>query len=180
MTLPEYLSGRQIPRTLSQRIESEFSSLKTNNELLITGFSSAGEPLIAKVDDSGVSMVEDFQAIGSGSYLATSILWEREYSSSCSESAAYYLVYEAKRFSERAEGINKTTTMVALVPRQSVSLLFFNDKGIAALADMYKRFGLQEYVESSLTDQCFWHYSTVEPTQPSTTHDPKPPLPSRE
>ena len=143
--------------------------------MLISLFLEDGEPVIVKVDNDGIQVTDSFELIGTGAYLARTILDERNYDSGLGLETAMYIVYEAKRFSETAEGVNKTTHI--MVHHQSskeppteddpgAALSVITRTGLGFLADSYKRVGLQPVLIDQLPSIASTHrenWSNVSP-----------------
>src|SRR5438874_6274502 len=110
LSLDEFLGGKTIPKSVEGNIAATFQGLDIGCQLILTGFIE-GLPVIIRVDNSSVQKVDSFSAVGSGEYLATAALDQRRYRAGMRAEEAVYLIYEAKRFSERAEGINENTIM---------------------------------------------------------------------
>lgn len=85
-------------------------------ELIVSGFVSSVPVLITvQADEKGhlsVAQQTSFAAIGSGASIASVILSCREYQYPISIQNATYLVYEAKRWSEKASGVGPLTMLV--------------------------------------------------------------------
>jgi len=121
-------------------------------ELLLAGFESDSPALVAvsvygiKVD---VNMRDSFWVIGSGASIAFVFLTQREYSPVMSQETAAYLIYEAKKASQKDSGVGKATVMVLQAPPDSsttedrAKLVIMNDEGLRHLEEQRTRFGLQ-------------------------------------
>lgn len=122
VTLEHYMGGENLRQDIVSLIKADIEAHRaTGAELIIAGFAKPSmEPIIAKVGDYGVSLFEDSACIGSGGYIAEVILNERDHAKYRDFNRVLYTVFEAKRFSERAEGVNKTTYIAVLTPYESV------------------------------------------------------------
>jgi hypothetical protein len=120
-------------------------------EVILTGF-VCGKPVIACVqgDDKGklsVRGVDSFCAIGTGATIATVILNCRQYDDQEEIQNATYMVYEARRFSEKAEGVGPYTAMLIQAPGQEHSVdkawvAFVSRDGIGMLETIFHSVGL--------------------------------------
>jgi 20S proteasome alpha/beta subunit len=117
-------------------------------ELLITGFIGE-EPIIVPVvfNEKGklaVAVSSTFSAIGSGANIATVLLNCRNYAAHEGYEKATYMVYEAKRFSEKAEGVGPKTHLVWFSPGKEFyeAVALVSDAGIAHLEVIFNVTGL--------------------------------------
>jgi len=111
-------------------------------ELLIAGFIN-GHPLIVVISGGpkgklAIRMVDNYCAIGSGALIATVILNCRNYSNQDELEIALYLVYEAKRLSEKADGVGPITGLVWLTADEAGNL---NDAGREHIEEIFKTEG---------------------------------------
>jgi len=88
-------------------------------QILLSGFISKVPNLLAISIDEGKSRIafrEPFATIGSGQEIANSMMSLREYEKSLSLQYASYLVYEAKRCSEKMGFVGKATAVAVQAP----------------------------------------------------------------
>ena len=95
-------------------------------ELLITGFVKRN-PIVVVISGGAkgrlaIRVADNYCAIGSGALISTVILNCRNYSNRDNIEVALYLVYEAKRLSEKADGVGPLTSMVWISPDEAGSL----------------------------------------------------------
>ncbi len=91
-------------------------------QLIVTGFVGR-EPVIASIEDNhkgkwSVSLAGSFHAIGAGSNIATVRMNCEDYNQSEDIKTAIYLSYEAKRFSQKADGVGPFTSILVQAPGQ--------------------------------------------------------------
>jgi hypothetical protein len=113
--------------------------------LLVCGFISEQEPVICVVnsDNTGrvflTGLASHHAAIGTGGNIATVLLNCRDYYKQLPVEKAIYLVYEAKRLSERADGVGAGTTLITMAPGAMCG--FVGDEGQAYLKDIFQTHG---------------------------------------
>jgi hypothetical protein len=107
----------QIPETIASEAMGEIKRLDQNCCLLLCMFDADGVPRILKVDSDGtLEIVESFAAIGSGSPIAESVLFQREHVEDDVLGASLYHVYEAMKLGSIAPGVGKEFTINVLYP----------------------------------------------------------------
>jgi hypothetical protein len=95
----------------------EIRQISFKCELLIVGFIGS-KPYIFCVDESGcVSQCHNFGAIGTGSIIAQSVLYQREQYEFDSLEKTMYGVYEAAKHAQIAPGVGETNRMVVIQPK---------------------------------------------------------------
>lgn len=127
---------------------SAFFSKQATEEAIITGF-AGGDPIVLHV--SGNMSVESlpYGSIGEGSYIASMMMNQRDYSQNRPVEQVAYIVYEAKRCSEKVGSVGKDTTLVIQSPRDgkeppnTVNMDWFDHPGLARMDAMYKKYWLQ-------------------------------------
>jgi hypothetical protein len=127
---------------------SAFFSKQATEEALITGF-AGGDPIVLHV--TGNMSVESlpYGSIGEGSYIASMMMNQRDYSQNTPVEQVAYIVYEAKRCSEKVGSVGKDTTLVIHHPTDgkelpnTVNMDMFDHPGLARMDAMYKRYWLQ-------------------------------------
>jgi hypothetical protein len=109
------------------------------------GFTSSGGdglPCILTAANPGI--VTDhtklgFWCIGSGSILAQASMFNRDYSWTFSVEKAAYMVYEAKRNSERANGVGDKETDITVITGKGAGRLFpENVEGLKSIFEALK------------------------------------------
>lgn len=143
---------------------SAFFSKQGTEEALVTGF--VGEqPIILHV--AGQMSVDPvpFGAIGEGYNIATVMLHQRDCSQMMSLEQVAYIVYEAKRCSEKASSVGKRTTLIMQYPtpitdpENTVNMDMFNLEGLRFMDAMYRRLWLRDISPSikPFPKRCFEH-----------------------
>lgn len=101
------------PETLREAMWA-IESCKVDAECIVWGFDYVGAPQIITVDQSGhVYRRRDFGVIGSGGYLAQSMLLHRGFHIYVPFREATYLTYEAKKHAEGESAVGETTSVFA-------------------------------------------------------------------
>jgi 20S proteasome alpha/beta subunit len=120
--------------------------LRLDCQLIIAGFIN-GKAQLFQVEENGQLLWnEHYVLIGSGTYEAHSILQQRSYVRTIELLDALYLVYEAKRWSEKARGVgNQNTVMQIVQPDPEGFRIGWIDPqvGIPFLEEKYKALNLQ-------------------------------------
>jgi 20S proteasome alpha/beta subunit len=120
--------------------------LRLGCQLIIAGFLNGKAHLIQIEEDGQAIWNEHYVLIGSGTYEAHSILQQRTYVRTVELLDAIYLVYEAKRWSEKAKGVgDRNTSLQVLSPSREGFEIGWVDPlvGIPFLEEKYKAFNLQ-------------------------------------
>jgi 20S proteasome alpha/beta subunit len=121
------------------------------HELILSGFNQYG-PLLESVyilgDQTVVCSLSSHWAIGSGGSFARLILTNRAYKKTETVERASYFAYEAKRLSQKAQGVGPGTVVAIQFPQMKPSpteatMLIMNEVGITHLEAIYKQHGLQ-------------------------------------
>ena len=106
--------GAKLPPRHYDDIVTKTRAIRFRGRFMIAGV-SYGAPFIVVSDQDGATSVHaDFVAIGSGSYLARSMLLLRDHQSTDDLGKTLYSVYEAKRHAERESGVGSETRMYVL------------------------------------------------------------------
>ena len=108
---------------VTKRIQIEIREYDFNLQILIAGVDQTGGH-IYRIDNPGTSIPHDsigFEVIGSGTQHAMTTLISNDYSIGFSTKKALFAVYEAKKISEKAPGVGKTYTDMAIVSNQGIS-----------------------------------------------------------
>lgn len=137
------------------------------------------------VSEDFAASIHDFSAIGSGCNIANVMLTAREYHAGMNLNYATYLCYEAKRCSEKADGVGRGTMLVYQSPMNTEtlyrgSLALVTDAGVAHWEDIWKHvwkvplFDLPDF-----PPDCFRSSEAI-PGLESTTTDQSPRQPSQE
>jgi len=158
-------------------------------ELTVTGFVGT-EAVIALLRDDekkrlSVTLAESFAAIGSGASIATVILNCREYNHSCSAQDAIYLVYEAKRWSEKAYAVGPITLLLVQSPGaedspDGANAEVVSDAGQNILETIFHTIGLRPRLKIDSFPKGFLTSSEEIRCRLATKGDPSRPQPSPE
>jgi 20S proteasome alpha/beta subunit len=117
LTLSYFLeTQRNLAPDLVTRLILNLERASLDLEILIAGVDKDGGHIYF-IFDPGRSEIYDalgFRAIGSGEHHAETFLIEKNYNISFSLKKALYLIYEAKKISEKAPGVGKLTDIVII------------------------------------------------------------------
>ncbi|OYX47174.1 MAG: hypothetical protein B7Y90_13460 [Alphaproteobacteria bacterium 32-64-14] len=116
MSYDELLNGggAKLPPGHFDDLIKKTRAIRFRGSFLVAGV-SYGAPFIVVSDENGDTSVHaDFVAMGSGTYLAQSMMLLREHSHIHDLGRTLYTVYEAKRHAERESGVGTETRMYVL------------------------------------------------------------------
>jgi hypothetical protein len=137
--------ARESKGAINQFLKSPLFDPQENNQLLLSGFEDGsarilevsifqGKPKIESKDSCGV--------IGSGANIAFTLLSLREHHSNMTLPYVAYLVYEAKKASEKSGYVGQFTTLAVQIPnvndlKDRAYLKLMNNFGKAHLETVY-------------------------------------------
>jgi hypothetical protein len=147
--------AKLLPPATYASIDTRISIYDLGASLIVGGFGTDGLPFILTVRNPGI--VTDhtklgFWCIGSGSTLAQSSLFSRNYSWSFSVEKAAYLVYEAKKNSERATGVGTKETDIAIITRTQMGRVM--PVGVNHLHVIFNEIKPKEYDDNHDSQLC--------------------------
>ncbi|HEY3927341.1 MAG TPA: hypothetical protein VGL89_03095 [Candidatus Koribacter sp.] len=156
----------KLPEEFVARQQDAISRIKLEASLIICGFMDERDyvtntvnklPFICVVDDTRSSngveevMLEyEYDAIGSGSATALSMLYRREQDSTDSLASTLYNVYEANGMSDKVPGVGKSFINLAVLYRDG-HLEAVTEDGYKYLKKQFTRFGPKRTKEDSFT-----------------------------
>jgi len=155
------ISYKEFLATAKERLpEKQFAEILTNIEdldlqcqLILCSFLD-GETQIFKVDaDCSVEQCEHFAAIGSGSDIAESVLFQREHQGDLPIGQALYAVYEAARLGSKAPSVGDSHAISVLLPPQKGGHIVssrVSDKGYRFLSRKFKQYGPKNFYRLGL------------------------------
>lgn len=145
-----------LPEDLYRDLSWEIKNHKSKAELIFAGFlpfdKAAGRnatyltsrrPYLFKVTDDDIITCDDFACIGSGAGLAEASLMHRQQTIHHSVPVTIYHCYEAKRMSERAEGVGEKTRIVVVYRDSECSGEEMKTAGLIALAESFTKYSPQ-------------------------------------
>jgi len=151
--------GEHIRESAEHFMKSVFCQVGSVYQLLLSGFPN-GSPTILSASlyplkrghSLTVTPSESFASIGSWSTIANALLTSREYHPRMTLEYASYLVYEAKRCSERNGTVGRMTTLVVhrLGGNETIdeaSVLFFSLEGQAQIESYYSDIWKVPFIE---------------------------------
>jgi|SRR5215467_6952757 len=125
LSLDSFLNegAKLLPASTYANVDTRMSLYDLDAALIVAGFGSDDLPAVMTVRNPGI--VTDhtklgFWCIGSGSTLAQTSMFSRDYSWTFPVEQAAYLVYEAKRNSERAPGAGYKESDIAVLTKNGV------------------------------------------------------------
>jgi len=145
LSVDEFFSLSKLPKDIERQITDKIQAISIGCDLLIACIVD-DRPIIFRVDNDGVERLDSYGAIGSGHFIAQTVLDHRGYRFTMTLPEAVYMVYEAKRLSEKADGVNASTLLGIMTPGDSfnpINVTMFNDQGIAMLQSAYHKSSVQ-------------------------------------
>jgi 20S proteasome alpha/beta subunit len=144
--------AKLLPSATYANIDTRLSLYDLGASLIVGGFDDDNMPIILTVRNPGVVTDHSklaFWCIGSGSTLAQTNMFSRSYSWSFSLEKAAYMVYEAKRNSERAIGVGRKQTDIAVITRKGGGRL--PQPVIRSLEEIFEELKPKEFAEDHQT-----------------------------
>ena len=124
----------------------KISGLTPEIEFLVTGFDQYGQPIIIVAGRGEEPFItEGFGVVGSGLYLASSALLQREVDYIWPLNKTVYAVWEAKKYAERVKTVGKATTLTYRGPGGLAKIL--HPTGTMAIRDHYNNYGPKDLLE---------------------------------
>lgn len=109
---------KELTPEVRTRVLYEIEELDFGCEVLVIGFDGT-QPFIYSIDADGeVRQHQSFATIGTGSVIAKSTIYQREFSAGCKVEQALYTLYEAARLARIAPGVGATDLFIVLDPPQ--------------------------------------------------------------
>jgi hypothetical protein len=133
--------GKALPEDLYRDLAWEIRNQFLEIELIVAGF-VGHQSVIIKLSGEKVMICDHYAVIGSGTLIAEASLLHREHSELCRVDLATYRAYEAKRLSERALGVGRATSIMALHDSEAGTMLdLFHQERLPLLEQEFQRFG---------------------------------------
>lgn len=143
------IAANQIPAEVAARVLSEIEKLEFDCELLLCFFLEGDSYILQVESDGSINVCESFGAIGSGSYIAESALFQREHEPDSTLGAGLYHVFEAMKLGTIAPGVGPDHTIDVLYPQGErdleVSGYWLNDNGKKFMEREFKRRGPEKF-----------------------------------
>lgn len=155
MTYKDFLTnGKQIlPHKQFDEIVSDIQRLDLDCQLILSSFIDGAQRIYKVCADCSVEASEHFAAIGSGSDIAESILFQRDHEGDLPIGQALYDVYEAARLGSKAPGVGNQHAISVLIPPRrggKVSFSRVSDKGYRFLDRCFKKYGPKDFYRLGL------------------------------
>jgi hypothetical protein len=149
MSYHEFLTNGkgQLPEDIHRQTTYAISLQQIEADLILIGYIGETTPKFRLFTCAGgeVTACSNFAVIGSGTSIASSVLYQREHISYRSVQAALYTLYEAKKLAEIAPGVGKITSYFLLGPPKEgaacVSQDWVSENGERFLNRQFRRFG---------------------------------------
>lgn len=132
----------RFPENLYQQELLNIREIRAHAECIVVGFCNGFPLLINTTDIFQANIVEECCAVGSGSYLATASLMHRNFSEMLDFNQALYLIWEAKKYSERVKSVGEQTGFTIL--KKDGAPRVVNGETRHLLNQMYKDLGPKE------------------------------------
>jgi 20S proteasome alpha/beta subunit len=144
-------NGKQIlPEKQFEEIVADIQRLDMGCQLLLCSFIGGQQRIYKVSDDCSVEVDEHFAAIGTGSDIAESVLYQRDHEGDLPLSHALYDVYEAARLGSKAPGVGRQHAISVLVPPRpgyggEITSHRVSEKGYKFLDRAFKKLGPKEF-----------------------------------
>ena len=150
MSYKDFLTnGKQIlPQKQFEEIIADIQRLDLGCQLILCSFIDGAQRIYKVCDDCSVEASDHFAAIGSGSDIAESVLFQRDHEGDLPLSHALYDVYEAVSLGSKAPGVGKQHAITVLIPPKpggKISFSRVSDKGYKFLARSFKKLGPKDF-----------------------------------
>jgi hypothetical protein len=140
----------RLPDDIFRAVAFEVEQTALDAEFIIVGY-GYGYPLLVKTDTNcRASIKEHFAVAGEGAYLAQAALLSRAHNHLMPFGRALYSVFEAKKFSEGAPSVGKSTSITVLHSDGRHELL--TPEGLLYFENKYQEFGPKELSEDFSTE----------------------------
>jgi hypothetical protein len=139
-----------IPDTQYREIMADVERMKIGCELLIIYFEPQ-ESMLIRIDENGkLEICSNFAAVGSGMYIAESVLFQREHSRGDRLADSIYHVYEAMRLGAYAPGVGTQFVMGIVQFSKQALWMFVEPQYLRVLGREFKQFGPKRLTKRTL------------------------------
>lgn len=153
MTYRAFLSAvaaKQIPESIAEETLRDVQKLTPGCELILCMFANDKTPRILKIEQDGsLEQVDSFATVGSGSYIADGVLFQREHSEDEALGATLYHVFEAMKLGSIAPGVGKEFTINILYPPGEKDVHVYadvlNDRDTEFMEAQFKKRGPKQF-----------------------------------
>lgn len=165
--------AKELTSEIRNQVLHRLSELEFGCELLLLGFSD-NDPFIFEINQDGEVQHDNFGAIGTGSVIAKSILYQRRQYMNQTIPSTLYNLYEASRLARIAPGVGEITEFAVMqrkVEEQSVNpVRMTTPAGIQVLEETFKIVGPQTLTIPPVMDEsCFRWVGGSQPKQAQAT-----------
>lgn len=157
ITYKEFLqTGKErLPKKRFTEIISDIEELELDCQLILCSFID-NEAQIFKIGaDCSVELCEQFAAIGTGSDVAESVLFQRDHEGDLPMSHALYAVYEAASLGSKAPGVGQQHAIGVLLPPKKGGEIAYSrvtEKGERFLKRKFYRYGPKQFYRLGLPE----------------------------
>jgi len=129
MSYEEFLRNSSTLGNVFVEMMYQIRTITLGCSIILAGFIAAKPYIFCVSEDGSVNRHNPFASIGSGGIIASAMLYKRNYMERCRVPTALYCVYEAKKMSESAPGVGKTTNLCVLFQpsRDDASIRFVDN-----------------------------------------------------
>lgn len=175
MRYADFVASKLPSDFIEKKLLEMEARIKLDAQLLIVGFTKTGgtegdspSPYIFRVDDTSVETVtweRDYAAIGSGAFIASSALYQRQLSSESSLMETIYALWEAHTLAEAEPTVGGSRTIDIFCYDKPVETL--SDAGARRCEKLYARFGPKLDLDKKQQKMmASWQDSFAEPVEP--------------
>ena len=149
----------RLPEILHERIANDIAGQRVGADLILIGWVD-NQFAIFRYNGSShdVQETRGFVAIGSGCYVAESVMFQRKHLFFDPLEQTIYKVYEAQRLGSIAPGVGEEFSMAVLrynadFPRAEINVI--GDSGQEFLANKYQEFGPRKVAQFDLPENFY-------------------------
>lgn len=149
------LGKERLPKQRFDEIITDIEKLDLDCQLILCSFVKGQSQLFKVQADCSVEVCEHFAAIGSGSDIAESVLFQREHEGDLPLGQTLYDVYEAARLGSKAPGVGNTHAISVLIPPKKGGEIAYSrvtEKGYKFLSKKFKQYGPKDFYRLGLPD----------------------------
>jgi hypothetical protein len=141
----------ELTPEVRSRVFHDISELKFDCDVTVVGFLLETPFIFTIHSDGEVVRYENFAAIGTGSLIAESVLFQREQQSTDTLDRTLYNVYEAARLGRIAPGVSETHDFIVLAPPteddSNVGWSYVSKPGLKMLDETFKIVGPKALID---------------------------------
>ena len=131
--------AKEFPPDIFREAMWEVRDCPVDADLIVYGFTGYGQATIIESSGGKAHISEPFAIIGSGAYLAQSVMMHRAYAELMEIDKAAYVIWEAKKYAEGVRSVGTDVTMLKSAP--DGSRLMLRDAAKKWGDKQFRRFG---------------------------------------